>query len=109
MIEAMALGKPVIATNYSGNTTFMNNNNSGLVDYTLTATGNKLFMTDSFSSTYAEPNIEDAITLMQKIHNDPAYRTGIANQAQLDIESHFSRAAIAPLVESQLLPLLQNQ
>src|SRR5439155_1716947 len=36
LAEAMLLGKPVIATNYSGNLAFMNHENSLLVDYTLT-------------------------------------------------------------------------
>ena len=34
--EAMYFGKPVIATNYSGNTDYMNDSNSYLVDYILT-------------------------------------------------------------------------
>ena len=89
MIEAMALGKPVIAANYSGNTTFMNDHNSCLVDYTFTSTGNIPFNTNSFSSRYAEVNIDHAATVMKQIHNDPDYRTDIANQAQLDIETHF--------------------
>ena len=36
MAEAMAVGKPVIATAYSGNVDFMNRDNSLLVDYELT-------------------------------------------------------------------------
>ena len=37
LAEAMALGKPVIATGYSGNLHFMTPDNSYLVDYTLSA------------------------------------------------------------------------
>ena len=37
MAEAMALGKPVIATGYSGNLDFMTPENSYLVDYTIGA------------------------------------------------------------------------
>ena len=37
MAEAMALGKPVIATVYSGNLQFMTPENSHLVDYQLGA------------------------------------------------------------------------
>src|SRR5690606_711478 len=35
LAEAMCFGKPTVATNYSGNTEFMNDNNSFLVDYAL--------------------------------------------------------------------------
>ena len=37
MAEAMAIGKPVIATRYSGNVDFMNDENSLLVDYEIDA------------------------------------------------------------------------
>ena len=39
LAESMALGKPVIATGYSGNTDFMTPANSYLVDWTLTEVG----------------------------------------------------------------------
>ena len=35
MAEAMALGKPVIATNWSGNTDFMNPHNAACIDFRL--------------------------------------------------------------------------
>ena len=37
LAEAMAIGKPVIATGYSGNVDFMNDANSYLVDYEIGA------------------------------------------------------------------------
>ncbi|GJM83642.1 hypothetical protein HMSSN139_61380 [Paenibacillus sp. HMSSN-139] len=39
LAEAMYLGKPVIGTNWSSNTDFMNNKNSCLVDYELIQVG----------------------------------------------------------------------
>ena len=39
MAEAMLLGKPVIATRYSGNLDFMDDANSLLVDYQLVPVG----------------------------------------------------------------------
>jgi glycosyltransferase involved in cell wall biosynthesis len=36
MLEAMFLSKPVIATNYGGNTDFMNHDNSLLLKYKMT-------------------------------------------------------------------------
>ena len=35
MAEAMAIGKPVIATGYSGNVDFMNSGNSHLIEYAM--------------------------------------------------------------------------
>jgi glycosyltransferase involved in cell wall biosynthesis len=39
MAEAMLMGKPVIATNFSGNVDFMDDSNSLLVDYELVKLG----------------------------------------------------------------------
>ena len=39
LAEAMAIGKPVIGTGYSGNVDFMDENNSFLVDYEITRVG----------------------------------------------------------------------
>src|SRR5205085_9026255 len=39
MAEAMAIGKPVIATGYSGNVGFMSSAHSHLIDYTMSRVG----------------------------------------------------------------------
>ncbi len=65
MAEAMALGKPVIATAYSGNLEFMNSSNSYLVEYTKTsvpASGGPYAC-----GTWAEPRDEDAAAQMRRV------------------------------------------
>ncbi len=108
MIEAMALGKPVIATNYSGNTTFMTHSNSCLVDYKIAQTEPLNFFSETFTSSYAEADIDHAAHSMQRIYDDHSFRNTISNQAKLDIETRFSLATIHPLISEQLQPLLSN-
>ena len=58
MIEAMKMGKPVIATGYSGNTEFMKHDNSCLVDYKLIPS--TLFSTLVSGHVWADPDVEQA-------------------------------------------------
>ena len=59
MAEAMLMGKPVIATGYSGNLDFMTAENSYLVDYTLSriGPGSDPYPADS---QWAEPDLDHA-------------------------------------------------
>lgn len=67
MAEAVALGKPVIATNYSGNLTFLNEQNSFLVGYSMSSVppGTAPYRE---GSPWAEPDIEEAAATMRKVY-----------------------------------------
>jgi glycosyltransferase involved in cell wall biosynthesis/SAM-dependent methyltransferase len=64
--EAMVLGKPVIATNFSGNTDFMTAENSYLVDWSLTTVGEG---GDNYPADghWAEPDLDHAAALMREV------------------------------------------
>jgi hypothetical protein len=84
MAEAMALGKPVIGTSYSGNVDFMNAANSLLVDYTLTRVGAdvEIYPPDA---EWAEPNVEHAAALMRRVYDDPGHAARLGARARGDI------------------------
>lgn len=80
MFEAMMLGKPVVATGYSGNVDFMNSENSCLVDYTLvSSTGNYY---GRFGCRWAEPNISTASQYLRRLYHDPAWRKEMGMKAR---------------------------
>jgi glycosyltransferase involved in cell wall biosynthesis len=85
MAEAMSHGKPVVATNYSGNLEFMNNKNSLLVRYTKTN-----LKIDSYihakNQAWAEPDVNHAALCIKKIKDDKAFRERIAKQASKDMK-----------------------
>ena len=85
MAESMALGKPVIATNYSGNLEFMNNKNSCLVKFTKVNLQKHSYLY-SDDQTWAEPDINQAALLIKKIKDDKAFREKIAKQACVDMK-----------------------
>jgi glycosyltransferase involved in cell wall biosynthesis len=70
LAEAMALGKPVVATAYGGNIEFMNDANSYLVAWTPTSVGDQVEHYPA-GANWAEPDVEHAARLLRAVHNDP--------------------------------------
>ncbi len=85
MAEAMSLGKPVIATNYSGNLEFMNDKNSLLVRYTKINLKNDSYLYAK-NQAWAEPDESHATQFMKKIKDDKALRESISKQASRDMK-----------------------
>mgnify|MGYP000343350357 CR=1 FL=1 len=94
MAEAMAYGKPVIATAYSGNTDFMNVSNSYPVAYRIVELEQD-YGPYQKGSVWAEPDLDHAAAQLRYVfeHPDEARRTGA--RAATDIELHYSSLAIA--------------
>jgi glycosyltransferase involved in cell wall biosynthesis len=85
MAEAMSHGKPVVATNYSGNLEFMNDKNSLLVRCTKTNLKNDSYIYAK-NQAWAEPDTNHAAQHMKKIKDNKAFRDRIAKQASKDMK-----------------------
>jgi glycosyltransferase involved in cell wall biosynthesis len=70
LAEAMALGKPAIATGYSGNRHFMNAENSFLVEYGLTSASGDCGPYPP-GARWAEPDLAHAARLMRAVYQHP--------------------------------------
>jgi GT2 family glycosyltransferase/glycosyltransferase involved in cell wall biosynthesis len=92
MAEAMLLGKPVIATNYSGNLSFMNTENSLLVDYALAPVGPGVPPYDQ-NARWAQPSVKHAAKLMRMLYDDQDYARKLGAKAQADAKARLSIAA----------------
>jgi glycosyltransferase involved in cell wall biosynthesis len=92
LAEAMAHGKPVIATGYSGNLAFMNEANGYLVPYSLTELKDDVGSYPA-GSIWAEPDLEEAARLMRHVvqHPDEARERG--ERGRRTIEARHSLAA----------------
>lgn len=92
LVEAMALGKPVIATYYSGNTEFMSPWNSFPVPYRLVD-----IEQDSVSyrrgNVWAEPDIDAAAALMRAVVAQPEQARAVGARARADVERLLAPAA----------------
>jgi len=69
MLTAMSLGKPVIATNYSGNVDFTKDDNSFLVDFQRVPIGTTDGPYEGYQF-WAEPNVTTAARHMRVVHTD---------------------------------------
>lgn len=92
LAEGMALGKPVIATGWSGNMDFMNTANSCPVGYEL-VTLDRTYRSYDAGQQWAEPDLDHAAYLMRRVFDDTAFRTQIGERARDTIRSRFSPEA----------------
>jgi len=104
--EAMVLGKPVIATGFSGNTDFMTPENSYLVDWQLTSVGEggENYPADG---QWAEPDLDHAAATMRQVwqNTDEAKRRGAIARDQ--IRDKWGLAAIGRLARERIEEVAQ--
>ncbi|MGB7051148.1 MAG: methyltransferase domain-containing protein [Acidimicrobiales bacterium] len=88
MGEAMALGKPVIATGYSGNLDFMNSETAYLVPWNPISVppGCDPYPT---SATWADPDLDVAAGLMQHVASRPDEAADVGRRAQQVLERDY--------------------
>jgi glycosyltransferase involved in cell wall biosynthesis len=101
MAEAMAYGKPVIATGWSGNMEFMSPVNSLPVAYELRPLDEDAAPYKR-GTVWAEPDLADAAGKMRSVWEDPALRASISERAARDIAAHLSSEAIGGLMAGRL-------
>jgi glycosyltransferase involved in cell wall biosynthesis len=101
MAEAMSAGKPVIATGYSGNLTFMNGDNSFLVRHRLTVTPPGC---DPYPPgiEWAEPDLDHAAELMRRVYERPDAAREVGERARRDLQQHHSVDQAAAFIRHRL-------
>lgn len=99
--EAMALGRPVIVTQWSGNTDFTNPSNAACISYELRQLDQDYgpYKAEQY---WAEPNIEEAAQWMQRLVDDPALARQLGAQAQRTIAEQLSPQAIGQKIIQRL-------
>ncbi len=101
LAECMYLGKPVIATNWSGNVDFMTAGTGCLVDYELKKL-EKDYGPYTRGQKWAEPNIDHAAWYMKKIVADDIFRRSIGLAASKHIRSTLSPREVGKLYRRRL-------
>lgn len=86
MAEAMLVGTPVIATNWSANTEFMNADAACMVDYQLT-TIEKDIGPYKAGQRWADPDVEQASRYMKKLYEDREFGSRMAEKAYEHIKT----------------------
>lgn len=93
LAAAMYLGKPVVATGYSGNLDYMSEANSCLVHHNLSSVPNGAYPFAE-GQQWAEPDISDAVDYMVRLVSDREYALRIGENASRHLRVNFSYAAI---------------
>ena len=107
LAEAMLMGKPVIATGYSGNLDFMTTANSYLVDYTRTT-----IKTDDppyyQGFVWAEPSVDHAAMLMRRVFDHQADARAVGERASGELMDRLSLDAAGRRMRDRLDEIRAN-
>jgi glycosyltransferase involved in cell wall biosynthesis len=101
LAEAMLLGKPVIATGYSGNLDFMDSNNSLLVPFDIT-TIDKALPNYNVGMQWAEPSVEHAARFMRQLYEAPAWGRELGAKARASARRNTSMEAAGACMRQRI-------
>lgn len=107
MAEAMLLGTPVIATNWSANTEFMNGDTACMVDGPLVEL-EKDYLPYRAGYRWAAPDEEQAAVWMRKLYEDSGFRISLAEKAKAHLEKVYSQKRAAERMARRLQEIEQG-
>jgi glycosyltransferase involved in cell wall biosynthesis len=106
MAEAMALGKAVIGTGYSGNLEFMDGGNSRLVRFKMVAVRPGEYMHGE-GCAWAEPDVDHAATLMRELAADSRGAIELGRRAAEDMKLRHSMSVAGRIAVERLTAIRQ--
>jgi glycosyltransferase involved in cell wall biosynthesis len=108
LAEAMALGKPVVATYYSGNVDFMTPWNSFPVPYRLAEIPEDRGPYRK-GSVWAEPDLSAAAALMRKVYRERELAAEVAARGQADVRRLLSPRACGQRLAERLRTVARDR
>jgi glycosyltransferase involved in cell wall biosynthesis len=108
MSEAMTLGRPVIATGYSGNLDFLSDANSFIVPGSRVKVGHGA---EGYSpeSIWMEPNVSEAAKYMRYVYENQAEAVQKGLRGQADILRAFDVASCGAIMKGRLEQIWRSQ
>jgi len=112
LMEAMSLGKPVIATGWSGNMSFMDHSNSCLVAYNLVPVRGRAHVYSEEllgpRAVWADPDVSNAAEWMRLLVERPDVRAAIGRNARESMERYQEEARRGRFVD-ELRSILETE
>ncbi|MBI5640857.1 MAG: glycosyltransferase [Nitrospirae bacterium] len=108
LAESMYLGKPVIATAYSGNMDFMTVNNSFPVKFRLIEIENDAGPYKK-GNVWADPDTDHASELMRFVYENRDIAKGVGAKASSDIQTFYSPHSAGLKVNQRINRILKNR
>lgn len=104
LAEAMGLGKPVIATDYSGNADYMTAENSFPVQYRLKEL-ERNYGPYKKGNVWADPEVDHAVGLMREAYDNPDHAKEIGLRAARDIARTYGPREIGRRIRKRLVEI----
>ncbi|WP_299340430.1 glycosyltransferase family 4 protein [uncultured Pseudoxanthomonas sp.] len=101
MAESMAMGKPVLATGWSGNLEFMDAECAGLIDYSLVPVPEAAYP-GSAGQRWAEPDEEHAAHWMQRLADDRVFAKELGERGRDRVREVLSAETVAGQLRARL-------
>ena len=108
MIEAMALGVPVLATGYSGTLAYADHTTAWLVPATEVSPAPQDYMFTPEGGLWSDPDHATAVTLLRQMATAPALRAQKAKAAQTRVQRSFAPDAIGARYAARIETVLQR-
>ena len=105
--EAMYLGKPVIATNWSGNIDFMSDNEACMVNYKLINVGQDVGPYEAWQM-WADADVDHASEFMSKLYKDRDLCSKLGENARKRILREYSAEVCGRRMQSRLEYIKNN-
>ena len=102
--EAMLLGKPVIATDYSGSRDLLSTDTGYPVNFRLVPV-RKHEYPFAQGQVWAEPDVSHAASLMRNLYHDPARAAPLVSQAREQMQTRFSYKHVGRLQADRIREL----
>ena len=93
--EAMLLGRPVVATGWSGNMDFMDADSAALVPFTLVPAQDPRGVLEVPGAVWAEPDIGAAADALRRLADDPAVRSALGARGQAKARASLGVESLA--------------
>lgn len=101
MAEAMYLGTPVVATNWSSTAEFMTKESACLVDYELVKIKKDIGPYKK-GNRWAEADVNQAAEYLQRLASDKEYHEQISKEGKAQIQKQFNPAFIGDKIKEKL-------
>lgn len=108
MAEAMQVGTPVIATNWSANTEFMNPDVACMVDYQLIEIEKDIGPYKA-GNRWADPDISQASQYMRKYYENPVLKSELSKKAKEHIKTVLSMDRAKKIVTDRVARIYEGR